>query len=374
MLRRQLLIAGQTVVAHRCVLLIVVGVSLLLESEPNEAWFAMAHAHWPPTGGPDWRTLFASWNSAHYLRLATTGYQAGSPSCAFYPLWPWLIGGLAWLTGVSAFATGLVLANALSIAGQLLFFGLVSERWGYERARDSLAILLLFPSAFFPCFIYTEGLFFALAMVFFLGLQLQRFNWVAVASLLLPLTRAVGIFCLLPLAWHLWERRRIRSHGWLLFMPLIGYAFYFGFMRFVTGNALEGFQAQAYYPNQPSIGNVLNVPGFLQALVHVGKWHGMTDSTIDRMLFVVFLVSLPSIWRLDKSYFWFSLGTGLIPAMSNWFYSYNRFLLMCFPLFIVLSGALQGVGRRWLRWYYYWVLGALQAVFVWRHVHFEWAG
>jgi hypothetical protein len=315
-----------------------------------------------------------TWDSAPYLSLATSGYEGGSRLCAFYPLWPWLIGGVSSLTSVDPLVAGLILGNALAIAGQLLFFALVGARWGLERARESLVILLLFPSAFFPCFIYTEGLFFALTMVFFWGLQRQRSAWTAVAGLLLPLTRAVGIFCLLPLAWHLYERRQVRSHGWLLLMPLLGYAAYFCFMHFATGNALEGFEAQAWYPNQPSIANILNVPGFLHALVDVGKWHGMTDSLIDRILFVVFLASLPSIWRLDKSHFWFALGTGLIPAMSNWFFSYNRFLLMCFPLFIVLAAALQGSERRWLRRYYYCVLGTLQAVFVWRHVNFQWAG
>src|SRR5215470_14472493 len=47
--------------------------------------------HWPRTGPPTLATHFATWDGAHYLFLSEVGYQTDSPSCAFYPLWPWFI-------------------------------------------------------------------------------------------------------------------------------------------------------------------------------------------------------------------------------------------------------------------------------------------
>lgn len=238
----------------------------------------------------------------------------------------------------------------------------------------SLTLMLLFPGAIFFSFIYTEPLFLVLAVVFVLGLDHGRYGWVVLAGVLLPLTRAVGVFCLAPLVWHLWTQRKPARLWLTLLAPAVGYAAYFALMHTLTGNAFEGFDAQRHYPNQPSIRNIVDVEGFAQAFVAVGSWHGMVDSAIDRVLFVVFLATLPAIWRLDRAWFWYALGTGLVPALSNWFFSYNRFLMMCFPVFVVLARWLDGDENRWIRRYYWALLGAVQVVFLWRHVNHHWAG
>jgi hypothetical protein len=153
-----------------------------------------------------------------------------------------------------------------------------------------------------------------------------------------------------------------------------GYAGYFALMHWFTGNPWEGFEAQRHYPNQPSVGNILDLPGFLSAFIRVGALHGVTDSVIDRALFVVFVLTLPVMWRLDRRYFWWGIGAGLVPAMSNGFFSYNRFIELCFPVFIVL-GHWLGRPERWGWLAYYLVLaGVVQVVFLIRHINFFWAG
>ncbi len=161
---------------------------------------------------------------------------------------------------------------------------------------------------------------------------------------------------------------------WGAVAVLGGYATYFLVMYAATGNPWEGFEAQCFYPNKPSVANILNVPGFLNAFFHVGELHGATDSAIDRALFVVFLATLPAMWRLDHRYFWWGIGAGLIPAMSNWFFSYNRFIELCFPVFIVLGHWLGRKERSWYFWYYVVLASVLQAVFVIRYINFHWAG
>lgn len=42
--------------------------------------------HYPREGPPTLASQLATWDAAHYLLLAESGYQRGSPSCAFYPL------------------------------------------------------------------------------------------------------------------------------------------------------------------------------------------------------------------------------------------------------------------------------------------------
>jgi hypothetical protein len=361
--------------------------------------------------------------------LSQDGYEACSPSCAFYPLWPAAIRAATAAAGGKAVLTSLLLTNALSLIGLWLFYRLAERECGPATSRDSLILMLAFPGALFFSFPYTESLYLVILMLFFWGLELKRWFWVGLAGFLLPLTRAVGIFIVLPLAWYLFEQWRsaalvsgtaqgihsqkgtkatkslrylrelllIRSgtgvspvrldsdgrdarattrfmwHWLLLLCPLLGYAMYFGTMYAWTGNAFEGFEAQKAYPNSPSISNIFNVGGFLNALVNVRTVDGMLDSVLDRGFFLLFLALLPAVWKLNRTWFWYTLATGLIPALSNYFLSYRRFIMVCFPLFIVLA-QLLAKGPRWMFWYYVVLLAALQAWAVTRFVNFNWAG
>lgn len=355
----------------------------------DQATLRGAFAKWSPAGEATLSARLAGWDAVHYLRLSKEGYAAGSPSCAFYPLWPMVLRPVAAVTGNPPVLGSLLLANAFSVTGLLLFYRLVKRRYGPVVGRDSLILMLAFPGALFFSFPYSESLYFVLVMVFFWGLTLERMVAAAAAAFLLPLTRPVGIFIALPLAWHLYETQRQQHElqhkapqaasgsllPWvLLACPLLGYAAYFGLMKLWTGNAFEGFDVQRSYPNSPSIQNMFNYAGFFHALANVQTLDGMMDAALDRFFFVLFLALLPLIYRLDKTWFFYVLPAGLVPAMSSWFMSYRRYVMVLFPIFIVLAQLLGDRSRRWMFWYYVAVLAAVQAWAVMHFVNFGWAG
>jgi hypothetical protein len=389
--------AASLICLYKLAVLLLAVLTLELVPAFSEADFHAASRRWPMDGNTiDWTTQVAAWDGAHYLYLAEVGYERGSPSCAFYPLWPLLIRLGKYLTLGDPVVAGLILANGFSIAGLWLFYRLVAGRHGAEVGFLALAFLLAFPGAIFFSVIYTEPLFFLLTMVFFLGLFQEKPGWVAITGFLLPLTRAVGVFLLLPLAWralekawHDWQATMplqgkswkrllrlvlVRREVWAMGAVLAGYATFFGIMYESTGNAFEAFAAQKHYANQPSIGNILNVAGFAKAFIHIDGLHTVAGSVFDRALFVLFLVCLPAIWRLDRLYFWYALGTGLVPAMSNWFFSYNRFFILCFPVFIVLARKWRGAENLWLRWLVVVLAGTVQVIFLIRYLNFFWTG
>lgn len=255
--------------------------------------------------------------------------------------------------------------------------------------RDSLILMLAFPGALFFSFPYSESFYFVLVMAFFWGLELRQPALTGLAGFLLPLARPVGVFVLLPLAWRLYEERGRQNQlqpseckptnrslmAWLLLAcPLLGYAAYFGLMRLWTGNALEGFDAQRSYPNSPSIQNLFNYAGFFRALSNVQTLGGMMHSMLDRFFFVLFLALLPLIYRLDKTWFFYVLPAGLVPALSSWFMSYRRYIVVLFPLFVVLAQLLARTRQRWIFWYYVALLALLQVWAVRQFVSFDWAG
>ncbi|HEV2208862.1 MAG TPA: hypothetical protein VG167_08805 [Verrucomicrobiae bacterium] len=404
-----------------------------LYAQFNVAQFRAAYAQWPPGGTAVLASRFSTWDAAHYLRLSQSGYEAGAMSCAFYPLWPaTVILGTDFLAGRPTLA-GVLLANLLSFLGFWMFYQLVARRSGHALGRDSLILILAFPAALFFAFPYSESLYFAIVMVFFWGLELRRWSWVGVAGFLLPLARPVGVFVLLPLAWYLYEsqggqlplsrtdfsseterspiakvqrkmadgtpiaqsilhaeRSRARATrtggrkwqatngGWtawlLLLCPLLGYAGYFGLMWLWTGNAFEAFDAQKAYPNSPSIRNMFDYADLCHAILNVRTLDGMMDSIVDRLFFLVFLGFLPLIYRLDKVWFFYVLPTGLVPALTSWFMSYRRYIMVLFPLFVVLAQLLARTRQRWIFWYYVALLAVLQAWAVRQFVNFNWAG
>ena len=343
---------------------------------------------------PGFNARFSTWDAEHYLSLSENGYHPGLPSAAFYPLWPGLVRITGSMMGGHFLLASLLLANAFSLVAWMLFHRLISEIKGAKVANFALALLLAYPGSLFYQFPYSEALFLLLIILFFMGLGRANYWLVALTGFLLPLTRATGIFCLIVLVLHLWERINEQSTDaidrftgdWFNALlkqkpalltcgaPILGYASYFSVMWFMTGNPFEGFEAQQYYINKPSIANIFDLPGFIAAFFDVGWFHDTKDSPIDRAMFILFIFCLPYLWRWNKAYFLYAIGSGLVPAMSNWFFSYTRLLVLCFPLFVVLADNLKERKNRFYFWLVMAVFATIQISFVVRHVNFRWAG
>jgi hypothetical protein len=353
---------------------------------------------------------FASWDAEHYLLIAAQGYEVGSSRCAFYPLFPLLIRCASIVTGGSQLVVGMVLSNLLSLVGWLVFFAMVRRRFGESTAILALTLLVAFPGSLFFQFVYTESLFFLLVMLLLLGLQQDRFWLALVSAFLLPLTRAVGLFCIVPLFWEwmtsspssFWLNLRTKipfdkmnavtdlSHTgestkslrqiwrrgtWLLLAPPLGWAVYLLLMKETTGNALQGFVAQKQFGMQ-SIGNIFNLPHFLSSLVMPSNFHEVRGSLVDRCSFILLIYSLPIIWRLGTTWFLWSVFLGIVPALSGMFVSYTRFASVVFPVFVAMAIFMDkpGLFFRFLRVATVAMFVTVQVILVWRFVNFRWAG
>ena len=334
----------------------------------------------PPQDPPNLTTLFQTWDTSHYLRLSQEGYRVKNPSTAFPPLWPMLIRALHKLTGLSPLLSGMLLSLLLSILGVYLFFLLIHQHFNQKIAELSTLFLLAYPGALFFNFPYTESLFFCLVMLFFLSLQQKRYLLIALLSILIVLTRTVGVFLFFPLLYHFFSLHREKQPppraAWLLLLsPFLGFFLHLLFMKITLGEFFAAFHAQKAFIATPSIKKLFYPVDFLKQTFTIHHLHAPLSSMLDRLAFLLFLIVFILLVR-KKLYLYasFALPMGILPAILTTYMSYIRYLAVVFPLFVVLALILHEEKYRAWRWSLLAAFLALQHLFLLRHINYHWVG
>ena len=186
------------------------------------------------------------------------------------------------------------------------------------------------------------------------------------------------LFIALPLAWHAWRHWR-EDGGWRTWLPvagpMLGMGIYLLWMHLAVGDALAGFRAQRVFIAHSSVGDLLDIAGFLAAFVHVAPGHAYLTSPLDRLTFLWFLLGMGLLlrdWRREAPLLLYGLPLGLVPAMTVKFMAYNRYLLVVFPVFYATGWLLErkpGWG-----WVVLPASGGLQVLLFLRHINHFWAG
>jgi hypothetical protein len=180
------------------------------------------------------------WDSGWFLSIAQSGYDVPQPRTSFFPLYPLLIR----VIGEPIDAVGLVDPHAFELAGVLvslvaflvalyLLHRLTDVELGPQAADNAVALLALFPTAFFFSAIYSESLFLALTVGCVYSARMGWWWRAAVVGALASATRAQGVLLLLPLAIMLLHGPKRRAVA-LAVVP-VGLAAYLAFIRLTTG-------------------------------------------------------------------------------------------------------------------------------------------
>jgi hypothetical protein len=173
-------------------------------------------------------------------------------------------------------------------------------------------------------------------------------------SFFIPFARLVGIGIFLPLlAIYLFDVKKVNRYSevkdilsllkskasLLFFVPLLGFMGTLIFMFVATGNMFAQFAALNDYVSHHSVVQGLNVIYQMQQFFQFPlALHGFTNSILDRVFFILFLFSLPLIYRYTSPGFLiYSLFFGIVPILSGSYMSYIRYVMVVFPLFIALA-------------------------------------
>lgn len=286
---------------------------------------------------------FKTWDGQIYLYIAKHGYEKFSIVNAHYPLYPLLIRLFTKITGIDYFFIGLTLSSLFSILSSLLLFLYTRNITDEKIAFLTTLFYLVFPSSFHTSLIYSESTFVLLLLSFFYFKQTQKNILVNLSSFLLPLSRPQGVFILLPIIieiiLNIKNKEKYKNFQFFL-SCILGLFCYFSIMYYYTGDFFSGFKAQQLYISKHSLYYFIHpVEWFYNNFIAKDFYiHGFNNSIIDRVFFVFAIFSLYYIYiNFNFSIFLFSVIMIMVPALSDSFTSFSRYILPVFPIYISIA-------------------------------------
>lgn len=318
-----------------------------------------------------WLEIWNRWDSLNYQKLATLGYAAQGelkPLLVFYPLFPWSVRALAFLSGdylVSAFFVSTIASLALAV----VFLRLLELDYTKPLAQRAVWFLFIFPTSYFLHIGYTESLFLVLALSCIYSARKQRWLLAGVLGGLACMTRANGVVLGPVLAMEIWQQYRTsRRWEWqwvCIVLVAAGFGGYLLLNHFITGNAFAFVTLQREF-----FGKSLSSPitGFLDALGSMTRSPAEAEMVgTQEVLFITLglACTIVSAFKLRAAYTVWMAGNWLLFVSVSFVLSVPRYTLTMFPIFILF--AMLASRRIWLAVLSVWsilYLSFFSAVFV----------
>jgi len=299
----------------------------------------------------------ARFDSGYYLDIAQHGYRTTSAaSTAFYPLYPFAIRLLGWLTGSGVLAGAVI--SAVSFAVALVLLHRLTELELGTRAADVAVLLVAFaPLSFFFTAVYTESIFLLLSVGAMLAVRRERWMLAGVLGALCALTRPTGVLLAAPIAIAVLRHRpRIdRRLLWSL-LPLAGVGLYLVVLAANGFGWMAPFRAEASWHRidaGPVVGVAAGLHAAFRGLVAIvgngvsiyeptqnGPFSGSAEAVLLGLVLVLACALAVRCFRRLRlecaAYAALALATCVSsPVVGQPLASLDRYVLTIFPLWMV---------------------------------------
>jgi hypothetical protein len=308
------------------------------------------------------------WDAYWYRSIVADGYvyfPGVQSSVAFFPAYPLVLGALQGLFP-SVFVTGSVVTLVSGVAALVVF-----RRWaglfvGRPGATVALALLALFPYAYYLYgAVYADALFLLAAIGAFYALERDRVASAALLAAVASGCRPTGVIVALALVLRALELRNAGATRWrdrldprglrprdgLLVAGFAGLAAWMAYLWARFGDPLAFSTVQgAKGWDQPSGPGTWFKVGFVKnVFTNLGSSYTLS-TLLSAALAVVVLGLSVVVWRrMGWSYGLYCLGlVAMVVIGSKDFMGTGRYLLGAFPAFAAAGGVLGERPR--LRW------------------------
>lgn len=294
---------------------------------------------------------WANFDGVHYLSIAANGYTTEG---RFFPLFPLLINKLGFFSrNISEyFFIGFLISNLAFLGSLFVFYKLIRLDFTDKVARWSIIFLLVFPTSFYFGAIYSESLFLLLLLLSFYFARKGKWWLAAVCGLLLSLTRVIGILILPVLLFELFQKygffiknkwQQLRKILPLLTSPL-GFVAFGLFCQQKWGDFFYFIHNQGSLDNSRSVSQIILFPQSLVryykilasvSILHYEWWVALLE--LASFLFAGLMVYLAYRRKINSPYLLFSFLALLVPASTGTFSGLPRYILVIFPIYVVLA-------------------------------------
>lgn len=293
--------------------------------------------------------IWNRWDSLHYLRLAEHGYKSSDVMQSwFYPLYPWFVRAVAFVTG-NYLVSGMIVSAMAGLAIVLLFRRMVELDFSRAVALRSVWFLLIFPTAHFLHIAYTEALFLALAIGSIYFARIDRWWLAGLLGALAFATRANGIVLIPTLGVEVLHQLYVQRKWnwrwlWIALVPL-GFCVYLLINWKVTGDPFWFLQMRqklfAMHFDWPwqgirdAIGNFRRSPSDSETV-------GAQELYFTLLSLVCMIVSW---FKLRPVYAMWITGNYFLITCVSFLSSMPRYALTLFPIFMLFG--LLSANRFW---------------------------
>jgi Gpi18-like mannosyltransferase len=278
-------------------------------------------------------------DAVHYRDIAQHGYLKPM-SRGWFPLFPLVWRFFAAITGEYPF-TGCVLSNAFFLIGLMLLYKTIGLL-GYSECVASRTVLYLtiFPTSHFFSLPLTESLFLVLTVGAFYKALTSHWMIAGILGALASATRLAGLLLLPSLLLLLYLQRsasiRKRDLVSLLLIPCGTLAF-FSYLYLTTGDFFAYGTTQMSFSVHPQAFFLLPL---IRYALHPTMFH---EWAFFPLQFVMTVLGFGCCWMLAKHRQWvlalYLFGSIVLPLSAGLFGYMTRFLMVSFPLAIVLGEA-----------------------------------
>lgn len=339
--------------------------------------FPYAYSLLAISGLPQWIYSWANFDGVHYLTIVQKGYLGTGLIQAFFPLYPLLVR-VADLIITQPIISGLVVSNFFAWTTMVLFYKLVKIDHSHQKASLAVISLITFPTAWFLGAYYNESFFLSLVLGSFLLARKKQWLASGILVALASATRVVAVALIPALLLELWLQQSAQKKFSFdrlrqliidyypiclkILLGLGGLVAYMVYLKFVFKDPLYFFHVQSEFGagRQESIILFPQVIWrYLKILVTTRPFDWKYFSYAQDL--VVALLGLGGlIWswfRVRRSYVIFGLLAFLLPSLTGTFSSMPRYVLVSFPLFILIAQLIASKRRHQV--FYFLISGLL---------------
>jgi len=317
----------------------------------------------------------ANFDGFYYAKIARDGYQYLQQ--AFFPFYPKVI--KFFQPFFKSFVlSGIFISNICLVCFLWLFAGLLREEGEDKKTiKQTLLFLVLFPTSFYLGCVYNESLFMLLALFSFLLAKRKKWFIAALVAGFASYTRVIGIFLLPALVYEYYESeskrtmklrvvaakrqiirfnpkyliyffksraKHIKNLFFILFSGwgILRYALY---LKETKGDYFYFIKVQPDFGAQRSVAKITML---YQVFWRYAKMI-LTVNQKDPIYFTIWLEILTAIlflallilgwlkFKVHRPWLLFAALSFLLPTLTGTFSSLPRYVLVCFPCFLVLA-------------------------------------